>query len=337
MAGLFEPITLRGVELRNRIVFAPVVTNFGLRNERTAKYYSERAAGEAGLIIVHGTPVDLLLNPAWVEGLAGLVKGVHQHGSKIVIQLWHGNELNGEAIAPSASGPCRAATKEELRTVVGKFALAARRCRDAGFDGAEVHGAHGYFINQFFSPLTNRRADDFGGPVENRMRLSRELIVAMRREAGDKFLLLYRHSAVDGEPGGTTIQESVLLAKELEKNGLDVFDVSAGRGRSDDLSIPDPSAPEGTHAGLAAEIRRSVSMPITAVGRIQTKAVAEKILQEGQADLIALGRQLLADPFWPKKVREGREGEIVFCTYCNTCMEEIRAGRKVMCPQNPNL
>lgn len=337
MGGLFEPITIRGVKLKNRIVFAPVVTNFGPRSERTAKYYSERAAGGAGLLIVHGTPVDLLLNPAWAEGLTGLVKGVHRNGGKIVIQLWHGNELNGQAIAPSADGTRRAATREELRTVVEKFALAALRCREAGFDGAEVHGAHGYFINQFFSPLTNFRTDDYGGPVENRLRLGRELIGAMRRQAGDQFLLFFRHSAVDGEPGGTTIEESILLAGELEKNGLDVFDVSAGRGRNDDFSIPDDSAPEGTHAGLAAEIKRSVSIPVIAVGRVQSKAVAEKILLEGKADLIALGRQLLADPFWPQKIQEGREEEIVFCTYCNTCTTEMRAGRKILCPQNPDL
>jgi 2,4-dienoyl-CoA reductase-like NADH-dependent reductase (Old Yellow Enzyme family) len=255
----------------------------------------------------------------------------------VAIQLWHGNDLRGEAVAPSAQGPCREITRVEIRLVIEKFAAAARHCREAGFDGVEVHGAHGYFINQFFSPLTNRRKDDYGGGLEGRMRLAGELIGSMRRAAGEGFLLLYRHSAVDGEPGGTTAEESIQLGKTLEKCGLDVFDVSAGRGQHDALSIPEPSAPEGTHADLAGRIRAAVSTPVIAVGRIQTRGVAERILREGKADLIALGRQLLADPFWPEKLRQGRDEEVVLCTYCDNCTREMRNGRPIFCPQNPLL
>ena len=337
MTHLFDPINIRGVELRNRIVFAPVVTNFGLRNELTRKYFAERARGGAGLIIVHGTPVDLFLNFEWVRRLSNLVKAVHDEGARIAIQLWHGNDLNRQPVAPSAQGPFRPITREEIRTVVDKFANAASHCREIGFDGAEVHGAHGYFIHQFFSPLTNQRTDEYGGPVEKRTRLAQELISTMRRAVGDGFLLLYRHSAVEGEPGGTTLEDSVLLAKALENNGLDVVDVSAGRGQKDSLSIPEASAPEGTHADLAGRIRSAVSIPVIAVGRIQTQAVADKILEEEKGDLIALGRQLLADPYWPKKLQERREGEVVLCTYCNSCTMEVRAGRPIACPQNPNL
>jgi 2,4-dienoyl-CoA reductase-like NADH-dependent reductase (Old Yellow Enzyme family) len=333
----FDPLSLRGIEFRNRIVFAPVVTNFGLRNEQTTKYFAERARGGAGLIIVHGTPVDLFLNFDWARRLSQLVKAVHDEGAKIAIQLWHGNDLNRQPVAPSIQGPCRPITREEIRTVVAKFATAASHCQEVGFDGAEVHGAHGYFIHQFFSPLTNQRIDEYGGPVENRMRLALELIAAMRRAVEERFLLLYRHSAVDGEPGGTILEDSILLAKALENKGLDVFDVSAGRGQKDSLSIPEASAPEGTHAELAGRIKAVVSIPVIAVGRIQTKAVADKILGEEKADLIALGRQLLADPFWPQKLQEGREGEVVLCTYCNSCTTEMRAGRPIACPQNPEL
>ncbi len=337
MVHLFDPLSLRGIEFRNRIVFAPVVTNFGLRNEQTKKYFAERARGGAGLIIVHGTPVDLFLNFDWVRKLSNLVKAVHDEGAKIAIQLWHGNDLNRQPVAPSVQGPCRPITREEIRTVVDKFATAARHCQEVGFDGAEVHGAHGYFIHQFFSPLTNQRTDEYGGPAENRMRLAIELIAAMRQAVEERFLLFYRHSAIDGEPGGTTLEDSILLAKALENKGLDVFDVSAGRGQKDSLSIPEASAPEGTHADLAGRIKAAGSIPVIAVGRIQTRAVAEKILEEEKADLIALGRQLLADPFWPKKLQEGREDEVVLCTYCNSCTMEMRAGRPIACPQNPDL
>ena len=337
MPGLFDPIKIKSIELRNRIVFAPVVTNFGLRGEQTAGYYAERARGGAGLIIVHGTPVDLFLRMDWVQRLKPLIEAVHRAGSRVAIQLWHGNDLKGEAVAPSVQGPCRAITGEEIRQVVEKFAAAAHLCRDAGFDGAEVHGAHGYFIHQFFSPLTNRRDDDYGGSLDRRMRLATELVGGMRKAAGDDFLLLYRHSAVDGEPGGATIEESIQLGKALEARGLDILDVSAGRGQKDNLSIPESSAPEGTHAHLAGRMKAAVSIPVIAVGRIQRRAVADRILQEGKGDLIALGRQLLADPFWPEKLRQGKEEDVVLCTYCDTCTHEMRNGKPISCPQNPGL
>jgi 2,4-dienoyl-CoA reductase-like NADH-dependent reductase (Old Yellow Enzyme family) len=337
MPGLFDPLAIKGVTLRNRIVFAPVVTNFGLRNEQTLRYYAERARGGAGLILVHGTPVDLFLQVNWVQRLKPLIDAVHGEGAKIAVQLWHGNDLGGEAVAPSAQGACRPITREEIQTVVEKFAAGARHCREAGFDGVEVHGAHGYFINQFFSPLTNQRNDDYGGGLEKRMRLAMELVRAMRRAAGEGFLLLYRHSAIDGEPGGTTIEESARLAKALQTHWLDILDVSAGRGHQGKLSIPEASAPEGTYADLAGRMKAAVSIPVIAVGRVQRRAVADGILEEGKADLIALGRQLLADPFWPKKVQEGKEEEVVLCTYCNFCSQELRAGRPIACPQNPEL
>jgi len=334
---VFDPLRIKGVELRNRLVFAPVVTNFGLRNEGALNYYTERARGGVGLIIVHGTPVDLFLKANWARDLIPLVTAVHEEGAKLVLQLWHGNELNGQAVAPSSREGYRQITREEIRTVIDKFATAAGNCREVGFEGVEIHGAHGYFIHQFFSPLTNHRTDEYGGNAENRMLLGMELVVAMRKAVGERFLLLYRHSATDGLPGGSTIEESAHFAKALENHWLDVIDVSAGMGHNDELSIPPASAPEGTHAELAAKIRTRVTIPVIAVGKVQTRAGAEKILREGKADLVALGRQLLADPYWPMKVQKGREDEVILCNYCNSCTEEMRAGRPIACPQNPRL
>ena len=337
MSGIFEPLRIRGIELKNRIVFAPVVTNFGLRNQQAREYYAERAKGGVGLIIVHGTPVDLLVKAQWAQSLSPLATAVHEQGAKIVLQLWHGNELNGQKVAPSPRESCREITHEEIRTVVEKFAAAARHSLRAGFDGVEVHGAHGYFIHQFFSPLTNQRSDEYGGNAEKRMLLGMELTVAMREAMKEGGLLLYRHSAIDGIPGGSSLVESARFARALQNHWLDVIDVSAGMGGGDEFSIPTFSAPEGTHADLAAQIKAQVTIPVIAVGKVQTQAGAEKILREGKADLVALGRQLLADPYWPKKVKEGREDEVVFCTYCNNCTEEMHAGRPISCPQNPNL
>jgi len=337
MAHLFSPLVCRGIEIKNRLVFAPVVTNFGLRSSKALNFFRERARGGAGLIIVHGTPVDFFLKAGAAEILVPLVAKVHEEGAKIVMQLWHGNELNGQAVAPSPRWKYREITKGEIKTVIQKFTQAVEICQQAGFDGAEVHGAHGYFINQFFSPLTNQRQDEYGGTVEKRLRLAKELIKTMRQAAGEKFLLLYRHSAIDGLPSGTTIEDSILLAQTLEAYGLDIFDVSAGFGAESALSIPDASAPLATHAHLAAQIKAHISIPVIAVGRMHSPEVAEKVLAAGKADLIALARQLLADPYWPEKVRTKKEKEINFCHYCNICTEEMRAGRPIFCPQNPRL
>ncbi len=337
MSRIFEPLRIRGVELKNRIVFAPVVTNFGLRNRQAQQYYSARAKGGVGLIIVHGTPVDLLVKSPWAQSLSPLATAVHEQGAKIILQLWHGNELNGQKVAPSARESYREITREEIRSVVEKFATSARHCLEAGFDGVEVHGAHGYFIHQFFSPLTNQRSDEYGGNAEKRMLLGMELAVAMREAMKERGLLFYRHSAVDGIPGGSSVEESARFVRALQNHWLDVIDVSAGMGGGDELSIPAFSAPEGTHADLAARIKSQVTIPVIAVGKVQTRAAAEKILQEGKADLVALGRQLLADPDWPKKVKEEREDEVVLCTCCNHCTEEMYAGRPIACPQNPDL
>jgi 2,4-dienoyl-CoA reductase (NADPH2) len=334
--SLFDPISIHGVELKNRIIFAPVVTNFGLRNRQALAFYAERARGGAGFILLHAIPVDLFLRDEWIQGLEPLIQSVHREGAKIAAQLWHGNDLNGQALFPSWRGVGRKITREEIGMVIHKFAVAARCCREAGFDGVEVHGAHGYFVNQFFSPLTNQRTDEYGGSVERRMRFAAELVRMMRKTVGDEFLLLYRHSAVDGVAGGATIEESVHLARALEKS-VNLMDVSAGQGGNDGLTIPPASAPEGTHADLAGMIKNSISIPVVAVGRVHTPGGAERILREGKADLVALGRQLLADPRWPRKVREGRDAEIVFCRYCTYCTEEMQAGRPIACLVNPSL
>ena len=148
----FEPISIRGVTFKNRIVFAPIVTNFGLRNKQAVAFYAERAKGGAGFIIVHATPVDLFLSEDWVQALRPLVQEVHNDGAKIAVQLWHGNELNRRVSIPFVGGDRPQITRQELGPAINKFAVAARQCQEAGFDGVEVHGAHGYLVNQFFSP-----------------------------------------------------------------------------------------------------------------------------------------------------------------------------------------
>ncbi len=359
---LFSPLKIGNTVVPNRISFSAHLTNFAeheLPTVRHIYYLAERAKGGAGLIIteeqsVHPTDhayeklIDAF-NPAVVPLYRKLCNAVHAYETRIFAQLNHnGAQSDGShsrlpvwAPSPVPDVLFREVPKEmepeDIRELIEYYRLSASNVRQGGFDGIELQLGHSSLLRQFMSPLSNQRTDDYGGSLEKRMRLAIELVGAMRKAAGERFLLLYRHSAVDGEPQGATVEESIQLGKALETHGLDILDVSAGRGQKDNLSIPESSAPEGTHADLAGRMKAEMSIPVIAVGRIQRRAVADGILREGKADLIALGRQLLADPFWPQKLQEGREGEIVLCTYCNSCSQEMRAGRPISCPQNPNL
>ncbi|MDY6843497.1 MAG: NADH:flavin oxidoreductase [Thermodesulfobacteriota bacterium] len=335
---LFEPLRVKDTEFKNRIVFPPIVTNFGLRNDQARAYYQERAIGGAGLIIIHATPVDAFLKESWVSGLIPLIDSVHAEGAKVMIQLWHGNQYDKREIAPSPTSCLEEATKDEINQIQEKFAIATERSKNVGFDGIEIHGAHGYLVNQFFSPLTNQRGDEYGGTLENRMRFALECIKTIRSRVGNSYLILFRHSAVDLVDGGTTIEESCEFAKALKEAGVDILDVSAGSAHSlSILNIPATEVPEATYADLAHKIRLQAHMPVIAVGKIFRPTVAENLLTLGKTDLVAIGRQLLADPYWPQKVREKRHKDIVECIYCNTCTENMRAGGPITCTVNDRL
>jgi len=337
---LFSSISIKTMKLKNRVVFPPIATNYGLRNDRAFHYYTERARGGAGLVILQGTPIELLTSPKWIDGLKPVVNSVHEHGAAIGIQPWAGNELpNGDKVSPSPKTGYREISAAELKTVAKKFALAARTARDVGFDTIDVHGAHGYFLHQFFSPLTNQRKDNFGGSLEKRIVFPLKCVTAIRAEVGDDFPIMYRLSAVELAAGGITLDDSLVFARELAGAGVDILDVSAG-GQLDAVNItsPDAKQPSGTHANLAGAIKQAVTIPVMAVGKFNTLEVCEGALKQGKADLIAVGRQLLADPYWPLKLREGREAEVAMCKSCNTlCAGNYRKNKSIECVVNKEL
>lgn len=340
MSSLFEPITIKGMTLRNRVVFPPIATNYGLRNDRARAYYTERARGGAGLVILQGTPTDPFASEKWVSGLRPLVDSIHESGAAIGVQLWMGDEMpNGDKVAPSPTEGHREITGSELEELTRKFAVAAVAARDIGFDTINVHGAHGYFLHQLFSPLTNRRSDRYGGSLERRMTFSVECVSAIRHAAGPDYPIMYRLSAVEFAPGGIKLEESIVLARELERAGVDIMDVSAGsRTEQVNMVIPDADQPMGTHVELAAAIKGAVSVPVVAVGRLNTLEACNKVLSQGKADLIAIGRQLLADPHWPNKVREGREAEVIECLSCNAkCTGNLDEDQPIECVVNEEL
>lgn len=198
----------------------------------------------------------------------------------------------------------------------------------------ELHGAHGYLLHQFFSPIDNWRTDGYGGDLRRRMRLGLELAQAVRKAVGDDFPVFIRISAEESRPGGVTLKESTQYAQALEAVGIDCIDVSFGPGRGWVGTVPGAENPEGTFVHLAEEIKKQVRVPVIAVGSIGNPELAESILGQGKADLIALGRQLIADPYWVKKVSEGRYEDIRRCIRCNNCIEKFGMGEPVSCAVN---
>ena len=337
---LFEPITIRGMEIRNRIVYPAIQLNMGLTNRRARAFYTERANGGAGLLLTANTAIDnLACEELWggTEGLALFVARlrlltdqVHEAGARMGLQLWQANRFpqgrgvqlagkemdptSGDRVAPSAREDMRQLTIPEIESLIYRFAKASRNVRHAGFDCVEVHGAHRYLPCQFTSPEHNKRTDKYGGNLAGRMKFGIDLVTAIRAWVGPDFPILFRLGAL--EENGSIHPDSIEYARELEKAGVDCLNVStAGWGRI-------PAGPPrrykmGTWAFLAEAIKKSVKIPVIAVGRINTPEVAEEVLAKGQADMVAIGRQLIADPLWPKKVLEGRSHEIVACDSCN--------------------
>jgi 2,4-dienoyl-CoA reductase-like NADH-dependent reductase (Old Yellow Enzyme family) len=367
MAKLFEPIQIRGVEIPNRIVMPAMTTRLampdGTVTPELIEYYLARAKGGTGLITVEmGSPEPRgrhraqeigLYDDRFLPGLRELTSRLKATGARTAVQIGHAGghtrqDVTGEPpVAPSALPHVvhevdtravlpEALTREGIRTVVRSFAEAAERMKRAGFDLVELHGAHGYLIAQFLSPLDNHRTDEYGGALRNRARFAIEVVEACRERVGD-FPLIFRFSADEYAPGGVTLDEAKELSRWLVKAGVDALHVSAGCYRSlpsGAIMTPPMGCPEGLFLHLARAIKAVVDVPVIAVGRLHDPELAERVVAEGQADLVALGRQLIADPEWPRKVREGRLEKIRPCISCNTCVDSMRDGRRISCLVN---
>ena len=368
---LFDSVKIRGMVLRNRILMAPMLTNLGYKSKRGRAYFVARAKGGVGAIVAYGIPPDLLINDqAWeqkdqrqsfIEGIRELTEEVHNLGAKIGIQLWHGNRFpaiiggnfdRGEWVAPSAriegnpphsmvsvSARLREMTTQEIESLIQSYSRAAAQAKEAGFDFVEFHGAHSYLANQFFSPADNHRTDKYGGNLAGRMRFGIDCIQAIRGAVGEDYPIFYRFPAEEARPGGITLSESIEYAVELEKAGVDVLNVSTGTSndrRGLDYHITPPyERPAGTYVHLAESIKRRVNILVAAVGRINSPGLAESILAEGKADLITIGRQLIADPEWPNKVADGEVEDIRPCLCCCECVELVMTGKQLQCAVNP--
>lgn len=357
---LFDPIRIGKLELDSRLIMPPLQTGFANQNgsvsQRMIDHYARRAESRPALIVVECTSVDSVHRGRFqpsisdddlIEGFRRLADAIKRHGVKAALQIQHpGRQLalpTVQAVAPSpvASRSVPRLPRElslsEVEGLVESFAAAARRAREAGFDAVQFHGAHGYLIAQFMSAWSNKRGDRYGGDVRGRASFALEIIRRTRREVGGDYPLIFRFSADEYLPEGRTIEESKILAQLLESEGIDAISVSAGAYDSGEWTSQPMLLPRACLAPLAAEIKSVVTVPVAVAGRIHTPRVAEAVLARGQADLIAMGRPLFADPDLPRKAREGRERDIRHCISCNVCMQSVSSPDGVTCLVNPDL
>jgi 2,4-dienoyl-CoA reductase-like NADH-dependent reductase (Old Yellow Enzyme family) len=362
---LTQPGNIGPLKLKNRVVMAPMGTNYstsdGYSTERDKRYYAERARGGVAMIMTEAMVVTeqarqhnnslCCYHDRFIPGLASIVEAIKAHDCHVFGQLNHRggllrrSVLNMEPVGPSAwanpntGDAVRPLPIAEIIEIQKQFVAAARRLWQAGYDGVEIHAANGYLFQQFFTSRINKRTDIYGGSIENRMRLLLET-VARVRDALPELLLMVRLSASEFTPDGYSQEEIIQLARALERAGVVALDLSGGSNESPQLSkycIQPPSFPRGCLAPMAKPIKQAVSIPVLVAGRIVEPADAEAVLASGSADFVSLGRALYADPHWCQKAFGAVSAPIRQCIACNVCYERLTLEKDVTCVQNPVL
>jgi 2,4-dienoyl-CoA reductase-like NADH-dependent reductase (Old Yellow Enzyme family)/thioredoxin reductase len=360
---LFSPISINHLMLKNRIVMPPMCTAFatlpGAVTDRMVGYYGARARGGVGLInvefsYVHPTGKSFkhmlgIHDDRLILGLKELTDAVHRGGAKIFVQISHaGRRTHSDIIGslPVAPSPIprlggevpRELDNAEIEEILHAFVAAARRAKKSGFDGVMIHMAHGYLINQFLSPFSNKRTDCYGGDTKARARFALEILGGIRKEVGQDYPISCRISGDEYVKGGIDLAEAIRIAKLLEAHGSDAIEVSAGTHETPEVMNAPSYFPMGFLAHLSAGIKKEVKIPVGVVGRIHDPHLAETLLKEGKADLIAVGRGLIADPEWPNKVYGGKLDDICPCLSCNQgCTDRMYYQHDISCTVNPSV
>ncbi len=362
---IFEPMTIRRMTVKNRIVMTPMGTNFGEQNGEMSflhiDYYEQRAKGGTGLLIVENVCVD---SPSGSNGttqlridldnyiprLFKLTENVHKHGACIAVQLNHagasamtsriGMQPVSSSDVPSKAGGDipRPLEKEEIYAIVKKYGEAAKRAQISGFDAVEIHAGHSYLLSQFLSPTMNKRTDEFGGSPENRARFARLVIDEVRKQVGPFFPIIVRISADEFIEGGNTLDDTLEYLQYFGDE-VDMYDVSAGLNGSIQYQIDANYLPDGWRSYMAKAVKERYGKPCMTVGNIRDPKVAEDILARGDADFIGMGRGLIADPEWVNKVEFGNECDIRKCISCNIGCAGHRIGlnQPIRCTINPAI
>ena len=360
---IFSPFTVQRMTTKNRIVMTPMGTNFGEHSGEMSflhiNYYEQRAKGGVGLLTVenasvyspqgsNGTTQLRIDRDEFIPRLFNLCERVHKHGACISIQLNHAgasamSSRTGEQPVSASNIPSkeggeipRPLEKDEIYMIVKKYGEAAKRAQIAGFDAVEIHAGHSYLLSQFLSPLTNKRTDEFGGNAENRARFTRLVIDEVRKQVGPFFPIFVRISADEFLDGGNTLDDCIDYLQYFGDN-VDVYDVSAGLNGSIQYQLDANYMPDGWRSYMARRVKEAYGKPVVTVGNIRDPQVAEDILARGDADLIGMGRGLIADPDWVNKVEFGHEDDIRKCISCNVGCAGHRIGlnQPIRCTVNP--
>ena len=360
--AMFSPIRIGNMTVKNRFVVPPMGNNFantdGTLSGRSLAYYATRAKGGFGLITIEATVVDptakggprkpCLFDDTTVDSFRRVADACHAYGAKVSVQLQHAGPEGDPALTGfplKAASPVEAAfgkaipreiTRQEIMTLVERYGDSAARARAAGVDCVELHCAHGYLLHSFLSPRTNHRTDAFGGCLENRLRFLRLILENIRKKAGADYPVLCRINGCDDVPGGLTVQDSAVIAMCLEEMGVSALHVSRAVHLRDDKLWATGLSHGGFSSDVVSQIKAAVSIPVIAVGRFTEAAQGEVLIRQGRADLIAFGRQSIADPELPNKVQAGREELVHPCIGClQGCVPNMFRGEPITCLVNP--
>jgi len=359
---IFKSGKIGNLEIKNRLVVPPMLSEYadedGNLTERYIRYYEEKAKGGFGLIIAEDNAVEPrgagftklagLWDDSQIEKHKEFTSRIQAHGAKIFVQVYHAGREASQSILgtkPVAPSPIHdpaifeiphELTLEEVIELENKFVDSIIRAQKAGYDGTELHGAHGYLINQFVSPFSNKRTDIYGGNLMNRLRFPLNIIKKAYAKVGKDFVITYRISADEFVEGGLTIEDSKIIVPILEAAGIKAIHVSGAVYKSGHLPSAPYQAATALFSDLAKEIKSVVNIPVIAVNKINTPFVAESILKQGKADFVAIGRASIADPEFPNKIREGRLEDIIPCIACDQgCQGYIALQKPVSCLVNP--
>jgi len=363
MEKLFSPFTNKNISLKNRIVM-PALASFMIGNDgsisdATVEHYRRRAAGGPAMVIMEACAVSpegvvsshqaVIHDDRFIDGLSKIARAMKEEGAVPAIQIHHGGRqtsvkvINRKPLAPSPlpcptiHGEVEPLTIDGIQELVQKFGDAADRACQAGFELVEIHGAHGYLVNQFLSQFSNIREDQYGGDVAGRTRFAKEIVEAVRIRVGPEFPISFKISAEEYVENGLTTEQSVEILKILVPAGIDVVQVSAGNDVTPEWICQPMFMEKACLVESASQVKKALDIPVMAVGRINDPLIANEIIEQDKADLVCIGRGLLADPEMPNKARQGRSDEIRTCIACNTCMQSIFKRGRIECLVNPML
>ena len=363
MDQLFSPFTVKKISFKNRIVM-PSVASFligddGRINKATIEHYRRRAAGGPAMVIMEACAVSpegivsphqpVIYADRYIEGLSKIAAAIKEEGAVPAVQIHHaGRQTSAKVIhrkplapsplpCPAIRGDVEPLTVDGIRNLVKKFGDAAARAYQAGFELIEIHGAHGYLVNQFLSNFSNIREDEYGGNVVGRTRFAGEIVEEIRKRLGSELPISFKISAEEYVDGGLTTKESIKILKILINAGIDLVQVSAGNDVTPEWISQPMFMEKACLVESACQIKKALDIPVMAVGRINDPQIADDIIRQEKADLVCIGRGLLADPEMPLKARNGRLDEIRTCIACNTCMQSIFKKGRIECLVNPML